>query len=141
MDETSFSIEEEEGQYVPLGTRTRAFALRVVRLVQSLSGDDVTRVLGRQLLRSATSVGANYRAAGRARSNAEFIAKLGIVEEKPTKLSTGLNFSLMLVASNLIVWPTLSKKLMNCSPLLSPASRRHAHANKSFRLPPSALRL
>ena len=80
--EDEFTIEEEAGQYAPLETRTRAFALRVVRLVQSLPKEDVARILGRQLLRSATSVGANYRAARRARSNAEFVAKLGIVEEE-----------------------------------------------------------
>lgn len=85
MDEEEESLRVEEGgaRYVPLGPCTRAFALRDVRLVRSLpSGDDVARVLGRQLLRSGTSVGANHRAAARSRSDAEFIAKLGIVEEE-----------------------------------------------------------
>ena len=62
--------------------RTKQFALRTMRLVQSLSANDVARTLGKQLLRSGTSVGANYRAACRARSKAEFRAKLGIVEEE-----------------------------------------------------------
>lgn len=62
--------------------RTGQFALRVIRLVESLPNNKVCNVLGHQLLRSATSVGANYRAACRARSTAEFIAKLGIVEEE-----------------------------------------------------------
>jgi four helix bundle protein len=62
--------------------RTRKFALRVLRLVQSLPQDKITDVLGKQLLRCGTSVGANYRAACRARSTAEFISKLGIVEEE-----------------------------------------------------------
>ncbi|MCH7751708.1 MAG: four helix bundle protein [Planctomycetes bacterium] len=62
--------------------RTRQFALRVIKLVQSLPDDRVARTLGQQLLRSGTSVGANYRAACRARSDAEFRAKLGIVEEE-----------------------------------------------------------
>lgn len=62
--------------------RTKAFGLRVIRLVQSLGEDRVSRVLGNQLLRSGTSVGANYRAACRARSAAEFRAKLGICEEE-----------------------------------------------------------
>ncbi len=82
MENSSFIVEEEGGQYAPLNARTRAFALRVVRLVQSLPKDEVTRVLSRQLLRSGTSVGANYRAARRARSSAECAAKLGIVEEE-----------------------------------------------------------
>jgi four helix bundle protein len=62
--------------------RTKAFALRVIKLVNSLSKDLVSRRLGDQLLRSGTSVGANYRAACRARSKADFISKLGIVEEE-----------------------------------------------------------
>jgi four helix bundle protein len=62
--------------------RTKQFALRIIRLVSSLPASLVTDVLGKQLLRSGTSVGANYRAACRARSPAEFCAKLGIVEEE-----------------------------------------------------------
>src|SRR5262245_28558809 len=61
-------------------TRTKRFGLRVIRLVESLPKSRVADVLGRQLLRSGTSVGANYRASCRARSRAEFQAKLGIVE-------------------------------------------------------------
>ncbi len=62
--------------------RTKAFALRVIRLVESLPKGRTADVLGRQLLRCGTSVGANYRAACRARSTADFIAKMGIVEEE-----------------------------------------------------------
>ena len=62
--------------------RTKQFALRVIRLVESLPKNREADVMGRQLLRSATSVGANYRAACRARSPAEFCAKMGIVEEE-----------------------------------------------------------
>lgn len=62
--------------------RTRAYALRVIRLVQALPTDRTADVIGKQLLRSATSVGANYRAACRARSPADFIAKMGLVEEE-----------------------------------------------------------
>lgn len=62
--------------------RTQQFALRVIRLVQSLPHNDVGRVLGRQLLRSGTSVGVNYRAAWRAKSTADMIAKLSLVEEE-----------------------------------------------------------
>ncbi|HVA01498.1 MAG TPA: four helix bundle protein [Terriglobia bacterium] len=65
-----------------LRRRTKEFALRIVRLFQSLPNADVSRTLGRQLLRSGTSVAANYRAVCRARSKAEFIAKLGIVLEE-----------------------------------------------------------
>lgn len=62
--------------------RTKQFALRVIRLVDWLPKGRTPDIIGRQLLRSATSVGANYRAACRGRSGAEFCAKLGIVEEE-----------------------------------------------------------
>ncbi len=62
--------------------RTKAFALRVIRLVESLPNTRPSRMIGNQLLRSGTSVGANYRAACRARSRAEFVSKIGIVEEE-----------------------------------------------------------
>jgi len=65
-----------------LKQRTKQFALRVMKLVEALPHSTSGQVLGRQLLRAATSVAANYRAACRARSHSEFIAKLGIVEEE-----------------------------------------------------------
>ena len=65
-----------------LKDRTFKFGIRIVRAVEALAKDDIPRTLGRQLLRAGTSVGANYRAAARARSHADFIAKLGIVEEE-----------------------------------------------------------
>jgi four helix bundle protein len=62
--------------------RTKQFALRVIKLFRALPRTEEARVIGRQLLRSGTSVGANYRAACRGRSRPEFIAKLGIVVEE-----------------------------------------------------------
>lgn len=62
--------------------RTKALSLRIIRLVNALPSTRVADTIGRQLLRAGTSVGANYRAARRARSRAEFISKLGIVEEE-----------------------------------------------------------
>ena len=62
--------------------RTKLFALRVIRLVESLPRGRTSEVIGRQLLRSATSVGANYRAACRAKSRADFISKMGTVEDE-----------------------------------------------------------
>jgi four helix bundle protein len=62
--------------------RTKAFALRVIRLFRSLPYRTDTQVLGKQLLRCGTSVAANYRAVCRARSKAEFIARIGIVAEE-----------------------------------------------------------
>jgi four helix bundle protein len=65
-----------------LRARTKAFAIRIVRLFQSLPKSEEARILGQQVLRAGTSVAANYRAAGRARSKAEFIAKIGTVVEE-----------------------------------------------------------
>ena len=61
---------------VDLKTRTRAFALRVIRLYSALPKSTVAPVLGKQVLRSGTSVGAHYREATRGRSTAEFISKI-----------------------------------------------------------------
>ena len=65
-----------------LEQRTRHFAVNVIRFVGALSDGQIRDVIGRQLLRSATSVGANYRAAARARSRSDFIAKISIAEEE-----------------------------------------------------------
>ena len=65
-----------------LKKRTKRFALCIFRLVESLPRGRAAEVISRQLLRSGTSVGANYRAACRARSSADFISKMGIGEEE-----------------------------------------------------------
>jgi len=62
--------------------RTKRLALRIIRLVSSLPNTSVANTLGKQLLRSGTSVGANYRSACRAKSTSDFICKLSIVEEE-----------------------------------------------------------
>jgi four helix bundle protein len=65
-----------------LKERTKKFALRVLKLVGALPRTVEGRTIDNQLVRSGTSVGANYRATWRGRSNAEFISKLGTVEEE-----------------------------------------------------------
>lgn len=65
-----------------LKLRTKQFALRVIKLVESLPQGQVGRVPGNQLLRAGTSVGANYRAACRSKSSVDFISKMGTVEEE-----------------------------------------------------------
>ena len=65
-----------------LRERTKSFALRVIRLYRSLPHSADAQVMGKQLLRCGTSVAANYRAACRGRSRAEFTAKLGVVVEE-----------------------------------------------------------
>ncbi len=82
-----------------LKKRTKQFALRVIKLVESLPKTQTAKVIGDQLIRSATSVPANYRASCRARSNAEFRAKLGIVEEETDESVFWME---MLVDANLV---------------------------------------
>jgi four helix bundle protein len=88
--------------------RTKAFAVRVMRLTDSLPRGRSADVVGNQLLRCATSVGANYRAAHRARSKAEFLAKLGIVEEE----SDEVLYWLELLAESGLIKPSRLASLM-----------------------------
>jgi four helix bundle protein len=76
------STRETETASDELRTRTKAFALRVIRLTDALPDNGVGRVIKGQLLRCGTSVGANYRSAKRAKSTADFISKMGTVEEE-----------------------------------------------------------
>jgi four helix bundle protein len=79
--------------------RTKAFAIRVVRLVESLPKSRTASILGGQLLRAGTSVGANYRAACRAKSAADFISKMGTVEEE---CDESLYWMELLIEANLL---------------------------------------
>ena len=63
-------------------SRTKLFALRVIKVFKNLPKEEEAQIIGKQLLRSATSVGANYRAACRARSDAEYFSKMCIVVEE-----------------------------------------------------------
>lgn len=65
-----------------LKQRTKEFSIRVINLIRYLPNNKIGYVLGNQLLRSATSIGANYREACRSRSKAEFISKIRVVEEE-----------------------------------------------------------
>src|SRR6266850_1922801 len=76
---TSVSMSSQADE---LRARARRFAVRILRFVRTLPRDPATDAVVRQLARSSTSVSANYRAAGRARSRAEFIAKVGVVAEE-----------------------------------------------------------
>ncbi|MHC4698553.1 MAG: four helix bundle protein [Planctomycetota bacterium] len=70
--------DEAGGEPADLKTRTREFALRIIRLYSALPTTTVAQVIGKQLLRSGTSVGAHYREGVRSRSDAEFISKLEV---------------------------------------------------------------
>ncbi|MBN2317204.1 MAG: four helix bundle protein [Sedimentisphaerales bacterium] len=97
-----------------LKKRTKQFGLRVIRLVQHLSNTKTASMIGNQLLRCGTSVGANYRAACRGRSKAEFIAKLGIVEEEADESAYWLE---MLVEANIVKIHSVAKLLAEANEL------------------------
>ncbi|MGD9629405.1 MAG: four helix bundle protein [Pyrinomonadaceae bacterium] len=82
MDDLRRSAVDKTAEEFDLKKRSRNFALRIVRLVESLPRSLTAQTIGGQLMRSGTSVAANYRAACRSRSTADFIAKMGIVEEE-----------------------------------------------------------
>ncbi len=112
-----------------LQKRTKAFALRVIRLVERLPNSKTADVLGKQLLRSGTSVGANYRSACRARSPAEFSSKMGIVEEEADESG----YWMELLADSEIVKAHLLRDLLQESGeivAMAVASIRTARRNK-----------
>src|SRR6516225_2938991 len=80
-----------QNEELDLRDRTKAFALRVVRMYSTLPKTTEAQVLGKQLLRSGTSIGANYREAYRARSKPEFIANAAILCAKSKRLRIGWN--------------------------------------------------
>jgi four helix bundle protein len=91
-----------------LRARTKSFALRVVKLYRSLPRTADSQVLGKQLLRCGTSVAANYRASCRARSRAEFAARIGVVVEEADESG----FSLEMLGDTGIVRMALLKDLL-----------------------------
>ncbi len=90
-----------------LQRRTKAFALQGIRFIETLPATKTSDVMSRQLLRSGTSVGANYRAACRAKSRADFIAKMSVVEEE----ADGCAYWLELLEETGVVKPLSSKAL------------------------------
>jgi four helix bundle protein len=99
-----------------LRQRTKQFALRIVRLFQALPRSDEARVLGKQVLRSGTSLAANYRAVCRARSKAEFISKLGTVIEEADETVFWLE---LLIETGLVPRARLSSLLAEANELLA----------------------
>src|SRR2546421_2530204 len=105
-----------------LKRRTKKFALDVIKLVERLPKDAPSTVLGRQLLRSGTSVGSNYRAVCRAKSPADFISKFGTVEEEADE--TGFWLELLVESGKL--------SFGSASPLLKEADELTAIAVASI---------
>jgi four helix bundle protein len=112
-----------------LKERTKAFALRIIRVFQSLPDTKQAQIIGTQLLRSGTSVGANYRAVCRARSRADFIAKLGIVIEEADESAYWIE---LLISTGLIKQEKLNDLLQEAHELTAifNAARRTARKKK-----------
>jgi four helix bundle protein len=101
--------------------RTKQYGLRVIKAAQALNEDYVSRTLGSQLLRSGTSVGANYRAACRGKSTADFINKLKMVEEE---CDESLYWMEMLVESGLATEKRLAALMSEGDEILCPRRKR-----------------
>ena len=112
-----------------LKARTKQFALRVVTLVEVLPDSVRGRVIADQITRSATSVGANYRATCRARSRAEFIAKIGVVEEEADETDLWLE---LIIESKIRRAKQILPLLNEANELvaITAASRKSAIANR-----------
>ena len=112
-------------QHEELKHRTKAFAIRIVKLFRSLPKTEEARIIGRQVLRSGTSVAANYRAGCRARSKAEFISKIGVVVEEADETVCWLE---MLIETKIVSAQKLADLLKEANELLAifAASQRTA---------------
>ncbi len=99
-----------------LQTRTKKFALRIITLYSSLPKKTEAQVIGKQLLRSGTSVGVNYRESFRARSNPEFTAKVGICLSELEETSYWLE---LLIEANIVPSARLGLLLDECKQLIA----------------------
>jgi four helix bundle protein len=117
-----------------LKARTKQFALRVMKLVDAMPRTIQGRAIANQIIRSATSVAANYRAACRARSRAEFIAKLGVVEEEADETAFWLQ---LIIDSALLTEARIHPLLTEAGELVAimAASRKSAVGNRQSTIP------
>jgi four helix bundle protein len=124
-----------------LKKRTKAFALRILKLVDALPKTTAGRALASQIVRSGTSVAANYRAACRARSTADFIAKMGIVEEEADETLFWLELleeSGLVPAAKLTAIKREVDELIAITVASIKTARRNRAADSAFRIPNSA---
>jgi len=108
--------QEPRGERVDLRIRTKQFALHVIRLFSALPRGPVADVIGKQLLRSGTSVGANFREAHRARSDAEFVCKVGDCLKELEETSYWLE---LLIDAELVSADRLAPLLGECNQLMA----------------------
>ncbi len=111
-----------------LKARTKKFVIRIVKLFRLLPKTEEARVIGKQVLRSGTSVAANYRAACRSRSKAEFIAKIGVVVEEADETVFWLE---LLVDTDIVQQSRMDDLLVEANELLAifAASQRTVKKN------------
>jgi four helix bundle protein len=109
-------MKDENNPSSDLSVRTKEFALRIIRLFSSLPKTVQAQVLGKQVLRSGTSIGANYREAKRSRSKAEFIAKIGDCLKELDETSYWLE---ILMESGLVLSSKLNGLLDECDQLIA----------------------
>ena len=123
-----------------LKRRTKAFALRTLKLVDALPKTTAGRALASQIVRSGTSVAANYRAACRARSTADFIAEMGIVEEEADETLFWLELleeSELVTAAKLTAIKEEANELIAITVASIKTARRNRVPNSAFRIPHS----
>src|SRR5439155_24347362 len=126
-----------------LKKRTKVFALRILKLVDALPATTAGRALASQIVRSGTSVAANYRAACRAKSTADFIAKVGIVEEEADETLFWLELledSELVSAAKLAAIKQEADELIAITVASIKTARRNRADNSALRIPNSTLR-
>ena len=124
-----------------LKKRTKAFALRILKLVDALPMRTAGRTLASQIARSGTSVAANYRAACRAKSPADFISKMGTVEEEADETLLWLELleeSELVSAAKLTAIKQEADELIAVTVASIKTARRNRSSNSAFRTPNSA---
>ena len=124
-----------------LKTRTKAFALRILKLVDALPKTTAGRAFASQIVRSGTSVAANYRSACRAKSTADFVAKMSIVEEEADETLFWLELleeSELVTAAKLTAIKQEANELIAITVASIKTARRNRGSNSALRIPHSA---
>ena len=138
------SAERPEALSKPdLKKRTKAFALRILKLADALPKTTAGRALSSQIVRSGTSVAANYRAACGAKSSPDFIAKMGIVEEEADETLFWLELleeSKLVPATKLTAIKQEANELIAITVASIKTARRNRVSNSAFRIPHSTFR-
>jgi four helix bundle protein len=120
-----------------LKARTRAFGLRIIRLAESLPDTPTARVIRNQMLRCGPSVGANYRAACRAKSKPDFVSKMGTVEEEADETIYWME---LLIDAEIVKRPRISDLLDEADQILSIVISSIKTAKRFRANPQSAIR-